>query len=1069
MGEKTQIFLSYGRKDDDELYPIVEKVARHLNALPNFKAWYDKIDMISTLEFTDEIAKAIEASGYLVFFIGDHSLNSEYCQREWMHAIKHCVPIIPVLVNGTWEDPRIQALPRQINRKNGLDMTKLSESDFLSELVRLLSVAPPPLIQPKGAKKPPSYVIHRPQYTSRIKEALGIGDPTSPHRTNMASITSEQEVEALMGIGGIGKTTLALLICNDCDVRRTFDHIFWLDVNPGDREQKLIALFKTLGAYLGEPIDSDSYKDWRIARALVQMRLANKRVLIVLDDVWQDELIPQFNFAGVDCRLLVTTRNKALVDNPQAVGRLSEQEGLELLARMADPLKPNPDALTRAHRDIIHYLDGYTLAIEIAARWLKKHSQKTPEEYLALLKSDTASLFDNLQVGKDKNANLEKSLALSYQFLEDDVDRARFRALGIFAPNASYAQVALDAVWGINDAFKEATALVEVGLLDYDPTTKRYSQHPLLRAYAQKLLRDAGEYDAVFDAYAAYYIKRAREIFKDTPLEKWDDNVEDSPNAHDIINIKALGEAIATHTQHGTTGDLRRALDFAIATTRYVNYRMEAKAWAWLEMGIAAARGILSITPTDADVQSWLAVILNNIGLVYDALGDKQKALACYEEALPIRRAVGDKSGEAAALTNIGMVYYATGEMQKALAYLQEALPIYRAVGDKSGEAGTLNNIGLVYYATSEMQKALAYFEQALPIYRAVGDKSGEATTLNNIGGVYLATGEMQKALAYFEAALPIHRAVGDKSGEATTLNNIGMVYYATGEMQKALACYEQALPIHRAVGHKSGEAAALTNIGMVYSALGDKQKALACYEQALPIVRAVGDKSGEAGTLTNIGMVYSATGEMQKALAYYEEALPIVRAVGDKSGEATTLNNIGMVYYATGEMQKALAYYEQALPIYRAVGHKSGEATTLTNIGRVYDDWGDKQKALAYYEQALPIQRAVGHKSGEATALNNIGRVYDALGDKQKALTYFEEALGIFITIGALPYVVAQQVNIAVLLDEMGRLDEAIDRAQQAVRLMREKGLSHDGAGRTLADVEEILHDLKRKRGDAI
>ena len=53
-----------------------------------------------------------------------------------------------------------------------------------------------------------------------------------------------------------------------------------------------------------------------------------------------------------------------------------------------------------------------------------------------------------------------------------------------------------------------------------------------------------------------------------------------------------------------------------------------------------------------------------------------QKALEKYNEALPISRAVGDRRGEATTLNNIGAVYQSLGETQKALEKYNEALPI---------------------------------------------------------------------------------------------------------------------------------------------------------------------------------------------------------------------------------------------------------------------------------------------------------------------------------------------------------------------------------------------------------
>ena len=65
---------------------------------------------------------------------------------------------------------------------------------------------------------------------------------------------------------------------------------------------------------------------------------------------------------------------------------------------------------------------------------------------------------------------------------------------------------------------------------------------------------------------------------------------------------------------------------------------------------------------------------------------------------------MGDRSGEAD-LNNIGGVYDSLGEKQKALDYYNQALPIERAVGNRSGEARTLNNIGLVYDSLGESKR----------------------------------------------------------------------------------------------------------------------------------------------------------------------------------------------------------------------------------------------------------------------------------------------------------------------------------------------------------------------------
>ena len=138
------------------------------------------------------------------------------------------------------------------------------------------------------------------------------------------------------------------------------------------------------------------------------------------------------------------------------------------------------------------------------------------------------------------------------------------------------------------------------------------------------------------------------------------------------------------------------------------------------------------------------------------------------------------------------------GEKQKALEYYNQALPLRQAVGDQSGEAATLNNIGRIYDSLGEKQKALAYYNQVLRLDRAVGDPGGEATTLNNIGVVHHAVGEKQKALEYYNQALLLRRAVGDRNGEAITLNNIAILLNQQPDV--SIVFYKQSVNLYESL-----------------------------------------------------------------------------------------------------------------------------------------------------------------------------------------------------------------------------------------------------------------------------
>jgi tetratricopeptide (TPR) repeat protein len=61
----------------------------------------------------------------------------------------------------------------------------------------------------------------------------------------------------------------------------------------------------------------------------------------------------------------------------------------------------------------------------------------------------------------------------------------------------------------------------------------------------------------------------------------------------------------------------------------------------------------------------------------------KAKSAGVFNQSLPYA-GVGEKKGEAATLNNIGGVYYALGEKQKALEFYNQSLPLSRATGDKA-------------------------------------------------------------------------------------------------------------------------------------------------------------------------------------------------------------------------------------------------------------------------------------------------------------------------------------------------------------------------------------------------
>src|SRR5436190_3018243 len=390
------------------------------------------------------------------------------------------------------------------------------------------------------------------------------------------------------------------------------------------------------------------------------------------------------------------------------------------------------------------------------------------------------------------------------------------------------------------------------------------------------------------------------------------------------------------------------------------------------------------------------ATALDAIGTAQFLMGQRRMALDAFQQELQIWRAIGDRTKDVAeTLNNMAVVYGSMGFLQESIKFHQEALPLRRASGDRPGIASTLNSLGLSFISTGDLEKASDYCNQALAIFRELDDRVGLANGFNSLGGINLTLGDYRKALEYFGQALEMRRALGQRRDVAIALNNIGRVYDLLGEAQKALDYHHQALEIRHTLGDPSMEAGSINNIGFVYDWLGEKQKALEYYKQAHDLFRAANDLDNHARTLINIGALYLDDGPTA-AMDYFNQALEINRVLGHELQQATVLSNIGLAHQKSGNLTKALEYQRQALEIRRAKGHRLEEAVSLRLVGSTYFAMGELQVALDYFQQALRLLHAMGNRGPEAYTLYAIARVARDQGNLEEALLRMDESLKI-------------------------------------------------------------------------
>jgi len=140
---------------------------------------------------------------------------------------------------------------------------------------------------------------------------------------------------------------------------------------------------------------------------------------------------------------------------------------------------------------------------------------------------------------------------------------------------------------------------------------------------------------------------------------------------------------------------------------------------------------------------------------------------------------------------DLGLLYQAKGEWDRAIAYYERSLALKERVGDEYGMAPTFHKLGLVYQRQGELDKAIEYYERSLAIVEKIGDEYGMSRILNSLGGVYQARGERDRAEAYYERSLALKEKVADKQGMAFGYNNVAGLYQEQGGLQEAVPLFK--------------------------------------------------------------------------------------------------------------------------------------------------------------------------------------------------------------------------------------------------------------------------------------
>jgi tetratricopeptide (TPR) repeat protein len=767
-----------------------------------------------------------------------------------------------------------------------------------------------------------------------MAEGVGGNLPAAPHvfvgREEEATevgrrLLGDQPFATIVGMGGVGKTALALQVAQQLVGEGRFpDAQLYVDLKGSDCQPltpaaALNALLDALvGARPGRPGDEEALAYlWHAA-------MQDRDALLVLDDADGAAQVSPLLAGSPTCAVLITSRQRFSLDGftSLVLKPMQPPEAQALLGTLAPELD---DAQTEK---IAELCDGLPLALQIVGSSLAADSSLPPDEYTALLADETGRIAQ-LRDPEDPDRGVAASLSAGAAGLTAG-SREAWALLGLLP--APFELAAAAAVWGdgvtpgawdpLDDemAGERLRDLQARSLVDCDPRTGCYAQHSLQRLVALQELEGAPGVEGARRRLAFHFMAVTQALSKG---QRFRDLDPAWPHLKAALEYAAASPKI---TGPGTTGDTELLSNLVQVLDDYWSVRGMARERAfWCQQAAEACAA--------AHLRREEGRHLGSLGLSCAELGDPQQAIDYHQQALSIAREVGDRQAAGIQLGRLGSAHDDQGDSQRAIDYYEEALALAQAVGDRRSEGIHVGNTGEAYAHLGNTERAIDQYELALDIAQEIGDRRDMAAWLGRLGQTYADLGEMQPAIEFDEQALAIAREVGHRQGEATHLGDLGRAYAGLGETQQAIDCLLQAIEISQQIEDRRGEGLHLGSLGRAYADLGENQRAIEVCSQALAISRETQDRRAEGIHLDTLGRTYRVLGDDRRASAYYEQAVAVAREIGDQRSAAARLDSLGRAYAAQGRVQKAMDTHEQALQIARDLGDRSAEQSALAEM----------------------------------------------------------------------------------------------------------------------------------------
>ena len=734
-----------------------------------------------------------------------------------------------------------------------------------------------------------------PRSTQRTARPLSIARPSTGFVGRTAELSLLKQLLAqtrcltLTGVGGCGKTRLALQLADELSASRTFKQgVFWVGLDSlSDPALVPQAVADALGLResQGRPMHD-----------VLGHYLRQKRLLLVVDNCEHVRsacaaLIEPLLGVAPHLQILATSREPLGVSAertwlvpslsfPEHTGGVRASSGLEqydavqLFVQRAAAVLPGFTLTPRNAALIVQVcqqLDGLPLALELAAARVKL---LTLEQISARLDKRLVLLTSgNPTVLLPRHRTLRTAIDWSYDLLPE-TERTLFRRLSVFAGGFT-----LDAAEDIcagegiepEGVLDLLASLMDQSLLiaeTQERSEARFRMLETIRQYASETLSETREDAGLRFRHLCWYLafaEKAEPNLRGPEQMLWLERLE---GEHD--NLRAA-MAYARNNAGAEAGSFLRLAGSLFWFWNLHGHWSEGR--RWLEQALAQSA---------ASAQSAArARALLGAGELAMLQGEFAAARIQAEESADIARALGNRQVLAYALNRLGNLAWIRGDHPRAQSWMKESLAIFREIQDDWGSALSLLDLGDTALREGSLTSAQTLMREGLEIFTRLGDRRGRALALMHLATAHAFTGDYERAHAELEETLAVQREIGDPWVIAHTLNRLGEIARSQGDDERAASLYTDSLRLHRELGNQSGVAMVLHNLAHASLHSGDRVRAAQFFTEALALNRERDNSLGMAACLGGLAGVAAAGGQAEQAARLFGAVDAVLETIG--------------------------------------------------------------------------------------------------------------------------------------------------------------------------------------------